>query len=69
MEPTNFDSSEAGKALDELLQLIDRIPGAARFRKDIQRLKALMVDRRAPRIVIVGRRGHGKSSIANALLG
>jgi len=53
MEP-DFDPSEAGKALDELLELLERIPGAARFRKDVQRLKALIVDRRAPRIVIVG---------------
>ncbi|MFZ5480605.1 MAG: GTPase family protein [Myxococcota bacterium] len=64
-----FNEDEAKRALDDLLDLLDRIPGAAKFRKDVQRLKALLVDRRAPRLVVVGRRGHGKSSIANALLG
>ncbi len=65
----DFDPIEVGKAVEELLQLLDRIPGGAKLRKDVLRLKALIVDRRAPRLVVVGRRGHGKSSIANALLG
>jgi uncharacterized protein (DUF697 family) len=66
---SEFDPNETRQALDDLIALLDRIPGGERFRKDVQRLKALLVDRRAPRIVIVGRRGHGKSSIANALFG
>ncbi len=66
---SEFDPKEAREALDALTALLDRIPGGERFRKDVQRLKALLVDRRAPRIVVVGRRGHGKSSVANALFG
>jgi predicted GTPase len=69
MSDKDFDADETRAALDELLAMLDRIPGAARFRKDVARLKAILVDRRAPRVVIVGRRGHGKSSLANALMG
>jgi len=63
------DVREAQDALDELIELIDRIPGAARYRAEVTQLKDLLVSRRAPRIVVIGRRGHGKSSLANAILG
>ncbi len=55
--------------LDELEQVLLRIPGAAMLVNDVRELRALLVDRRPPRIAAIGRRGSGKSSLANALMG
>lgn len=55
--------------LDELESVLLRIPGASMLVKDVRELRALLVDRRAPRIATIGRRGSGKSSLANALIG
>src|SRR5690606_8611307 len=65
----DLDTAETRTALDELLELQDRIPGASRFKKDVMRLKAILLALRAPRVVVVGRRGHGNSSLANAVTG
>ena len=55
--------------LDELEAVLLRIPGAAMLVNDVRELRALLVDRRPPRIAAIGRRGSGKSSLANALMG
>src|SRR5512135_1055590 len=55
--------------LDELEQVLLRIPGAGMLVNDVRELRALLVDRRPPRIAAIGRRGSGKSSLANALMG
>ncbi len=60
---------EAARALDDLDELLTRIPGAARLAAEVRDLRDLLVNRRAPRIAVLGRRGSGKSSLANALLG
>jgi predicted GTPase len=63
------DDRDAAQSLDDLEELLKRIPGARRLVTEVQELRALLVERRAPRVAAVGRRGVGKSSLANALLG
>lgn len=65
-EPKPDDTAQT---LDDLEELLKRIPGAKRVIGEIQELRAMMVERRPPRIAVVGRRGSGKSSLVNALMG
>ncbi len=65
----NPDPTAAARALDDLEALLKRIPGATSIVKELAELRALLVRARPPRIAAVGRRGSGKSSVANALLG
>jgi uncharacterized protein len=60
--------SEAMKRVEDLLSLL---PGDAvkDARAKLERLRGLMVDQRPPSLVLVGRRGAGKSSLINALMG
>lgn len=67
-EPGKGDK-ETAETLDDVEELLKRIPGARRLVTEVQDLRALLVDRRPPRIAVVGRRGVGKSSLVNALLG
>lgn len=67
--PAPPDPEETARNLDELEELLSRIPGAKKLITEIRELRALLVERRAPRIACVGRRGAGKSSLANALIG
>ncbi len=48
---------------------IERLPPVLRERVDdaVAQLRALVVDTRAPRIMVMGRRGAGKSSLINAI--
>lgn len=63
------DPDAAAHALDDLDQLLQRIPGAARLAAEVRDLRALLVAARPARVAAVGRRGAGKSALANALLG
>src|SRR4051812_1676775 len=65
-DPFN-DSDRA--ALDELERVLLRIQGLDALVSDVRELRALLFERRPPRVAVVGRRGSGKSSLANALLG
>lgn len=63
------DTRDAAQTLDDLEELLKRIPGAQKVINELRDLRALLVGRRAPRVAVLGRRGSGKSSLANALLG
>lgn len=67
-EPTFLEISETVRRLEELL---DRVPDplARDIRQKISHLRALLLEQRSPNLVLVGRRGAGKSSLINALFG
>ena len=67
-EPTFLEISETVRRLEELL---DRVPDplAREIRQKIAHLRALLLEQRSPNLVLVGRRGAGKSSLINALFG
>lgn len=45
------------------------LPVAKKLREKLQNVRRLLVEQRAPRFALVGRRGSGKSSLVNALFG
>ncbi|MEZ4410808.1 MAG: GTPase [Polyangiales bacterium] len=63
------DIDEEAQRLQDLEELVKRIPGASRVVNELRDLRELLSQRRAPRVAVLGRRGSGKSSLANALLG
>jgi predicted GTPase len=67
-EPTFQEIAETIRRLEELL---DRVPDplARDIRQKISHLRALLLEQRSPNLVLVGRRGAGKSSLINALFG
>jgi uncharacterized protein (DUF697 family) len=70
VHPSNeTDRKEAADAFADLESVLSRIPGWSQLKADLHALRALVVDGRPPRVAAVGRRGSGKSSLANALLG
>src|SRR6516165_9083875 len=59
------------RAIARLEELLDRLPleVAKDLRVRIATLRTLMLEKRPPALVLVGRRGAGKSSLVNALFG
>ncbi|WP_331732666.1 50S ribosome-binding GTPase (plasmid) [Streptomyces avidinii] len=59
------------RALEGLLSIIETMPPAVRNRtkKEIEQLLGLLRDRRSPRVMLLGRRGAGKSGLINAIFG
>src|SRR5580700_3529493 len=59
------------RAIVRLEELLDRLPVdlARDLRARIATLRTLMLEKRPPALVLVGRRGAGKSSVVNALFG
>jgi len=60
-----------GRALERIEDLLERLPldVAKEVRLRIGTLRTILIDKRPPALVLVGRRGAGKSSIVNALFG
>lgn len=59
------------KSLKKVRDILDRLPNSSQKRdltKKIDELEELLIESRLPRIIIIGRRGAGKSSLINALL-
>lgn len=67
--PDDKSEEQLKTALDELLDVLSRLPVFGKLVKDLRELRSLLVERRPPRVAAIGRRGSGKSSLANALLG
>jgi predicted GTPase len=59
------------RAIERLEELLDRLPMdvAKDLRGRIATLRTVVLDKRPPALVLVGRRGAGKSSLVNALFG
>jgi len=59
------------RAIERIEELLERLPldMAKDVRARIGTLRTLLLDKRPPALVLVGRRGAGKSSLVNALLG
>ncbi|AKF09995.1 YcjF family protein [Sandaracinus amylolyticus] len=54
--------------LDDLFAIVDRLPFFGSLKKDLTHLRKLLYDRRTPRVLAVGARGSGRTSLANSLL-
>ncbi len=53
----------------DFFKLLERLPFVGTVARELAHLRALLVDRRAPRILALGADGSGKSALVNALLG
>lgn len=71
-EPWMQALAEPLSRLDDLLQHLPDLPGGGmrqRLRAFIADLRALTIDARGPRLLLLGRAGAGKSALAKALFG
>jgi predicted GTPase len=70
-EPREDPLKAIARAFARLEEMLDRLPidVARDLRARMSTLRRLMLEKRPPALVLVGRRGAGKSSIVNALFG
>lgn len=59
------------ETVERLEELLERMPDpvAKKTRIQIEELRKLLLEQRAPRLAMIGRRGSGKSSLINAIFG
>ena len=55
-------------ALDQLVRVLDQVPLVSSIKNDLSGLRALLLDRRSPRIAALGRTSSGRSSLLRALI-
>ena len=55
-------------ALDQLVRVLDQVPLVSSIKNDLSGLRALLLDRRSPRIAALGLRSSGRSSLLRALI-
>jgi uncharacterized protein (DUF697 family)/GTPase SAR1 family protein len=70
-EPGDDPLKTFARAIARLEELLDRLPVelAKELRGRLAVLRTVMLEKRPPALVLVGRRGAGKSSVVNALFG
>lgn len=70
-EPREDPLKTFARAIARLEELLDRLPVelARDLRGRLATLRTVMLEKRPPALVLVGRRGAGKSSVVNALFG
>ena len=70
-EPREDPLKTFARAIERLEELLDRLPVelAKDLRGRLATLRTVMLEKRPPALVLVGRRGAGKSSVVNALFG
>ncbi|MEM8608759.1 MAG: hypothetical protein AAGF92_16765 [Myxococcota bacterium] len=61
-------SSVKKVALDQLVKVLDRVPIVSGVKNDLTGLRALLYDRRPPKIAALGLRSSGRSSLIRALI-
>ena len=74
--PDNYDqtSIETPRSLEHIIQIIEAFVGRMpefirrRISENLDEIKRLVNDSRAPRLLVVGRTKHGKSSLINAMV-
>lgn len=54
--------------VEDWIKVVDRLPFVASIKRDVNSLRTLLYDRRAPRLAVVGMPGSGRTALANALL-
>src|SRR5262245_43102753 len=61
----------AARALERIEDLLEALPSkkAKEARAQLKQVREMLLEQRPPRLVLVGRRGAGKSSLVNALFG
>lgn len=66
---TNEEILNLEGLIKRLFDLLDKLPSPLRktLEKDLEELKKIVYERRVPRIMLLGRRGAGKSSLVNAI--
>jgi hypothetical protein len=68
MAERNEDAPPPRADLDDLFAIVDRLPFLGTLKKELTQLRELLYDRRTPRLLVIGARGSGRTSLANSLL-